>query len=138
MIPWFLVVLFLFWLPDSSPQAQPAANPSSEAVLTEGNFTLTVTILDDTRGTGVAGAEVVMKLRRGFIFLGRQKKDLLLATDKNGRTQVRGLPKGKLELFIRLDQNTDQSYHADLQPGLKKSIQLKNNRYRVIIEWQLD
>ncbi len=100
MIPWFILTLLLLGQTVPGLPAQTSVGPSSEAVLQEGNFTLTVTVLDDTRGSGVAGAEVLMKLRRGFIFLGRQKKDLLLVTNPKGRAQIKGLPKGKVDPFF--------------------------------------
>ncbi len=137
MVPRLFLALLLLGMGNACAAAQPGSAPVSEMDLGAGHYELTITVLDETRGTGQAGVEVMLKLRRGIFLLGRQKQDLQFSTNKQGQVLVKGLPKGKVDLYLRLDQTNEQRYEPDLQPGPKKSVQLRISRYRILIEWQL-
>ena len=120
-------------------QGGAASDSTSPSVahLTEGHYQLSVTIEDTTRGRGVQGIGVTIKLRRGFLFLGRKKKDIDLKTDKSGQVVVHGLPSGNVELLLHVEKDRPQKYKADLRPGPKKSVQLHAGRLSMLLEWQL-
>lgn len=105
--------------------------------MTEGHYQLSVIIEDTTRGRGVPDIDVTLKLRRGFLFLGRKKMDLTLKTNPAGRVVIHGLPAGKVELLLHVEKDRPQQYHADLQPGPKKKVQLRSGRLSMLIEWAL-
>jgi hypothetical protein len=127
-----LLTIFL-----QSSQAEITGNKLSSVQLAEGHYQLTVLIEDSSLGRGVAGLDVTMQLKRGFLLLGRKRTDLDLSTDKNGRVVVQGLPKGKVELFIYAKKDIPERFEADLQPDPKNRVQLKSGRLRITIEWVL-
>jgi hypothetical protein len=128
------VLLTLFM---QSGQADNAGAKTSLVQLAEGHYQLTVTVEDSSLGSGVAGLDVAMKLRRGFLILGRKKTDLGLVTDKDGRAVIQGLPKGKVELLIYSHKEAPERFEPDLQPGPRNRIQLRSGRLRITIEWKL-
>jgi hypothetical protein len=127
-----LLTMFL-----QSGQADITGSKLSSVQLAEGHYQLTVLIEDSSLGRGVAGLDVTMQLKRGFLLLGRKKTDLDLSTDTNGRVVIQGLPKGKVELLIYAKKDVPERFDADLQPGPKNRVQLKSGRLRITIEWVL-
>jgi hypothetical protein len=120
-----------------SSQAAMTASKPAVAQLKEGHYQLTVLVEDSTLGRGVAGIDVIMKMRRGFFMLGSKKTYLELSTGKDGRATIQGLPKGKVELLIYTSSDTIERFEPDLQPGPKNRVQIQSRKLKITIEWIL-